>query len=43
MVRACVVFALVVGEVLLAGVPTKFVHTLGNFVTNPKKSHIHGS
>jgi hypothetical protein len=41
MVQTYVVLALVVGKVLLAGVPTKRVHFLSHLITNPKILHFH--
>ena len=38
-VSSCVVFALVVSQVLLTWVPLDIVHILCNFVKNPKLSH----
>jgi hypothetical protein len=41
MVQTYVVLALVVGKVLLAGVPTQREHFLSHLITNPKLLHFY--
>ena len=43
MVCSDVVFALVVGKILLSQVPSQVIHLLRDFVPHPKKSHFHCS
>jgi hypothetical protein len=43
MMCARVMFALVIRKILLTRVPVKCVHILCTFITNPEKSHFHGT
>ena len=41
MMGACMTFALIICEILLAWIPVKCVNLMRTLVTNPEKSHFH--
>jgi hypothetical protein len=41
MMGACVMFALIIGKILLAWIPVKCIHLMRTLVTNPEELHFH--